>query len=83
MELSLVHFTFSCQGIIRVEEYVLNINVFIIFFQAGLRSTDTVLEIGPGTGNLTVKLLERVKKVRPLSRVCLLFTGERSHICLD
>ena len=83
MELSLVHFTFFCQGIIRVEEYVLNINVFIIFFQAGLRSTDTVLEIGPGTGNLTVKLLERVKKVSPLSCVCLLFTGERSHICLD
>ena len=33
MELSLVHFTFSCQGIIRVEEYVRNINVFIIFFR--------------------------------------------------
>ena len=32
-------------------------------FQAGLRSTDTVLEIGPGTGNMTVKLLEKVKKV--------------------
>lgn len=31
--------------------------------KAGLRSTDTVLEIGPGTGNLTMKLLERVKKV--------------------
>lgn len=31
--------------------------------KAGLRSTDTVLEIGPGTGNLTVKLLEQVKKV--------------------
>ncbi|EDO44370.1 predicted protein [Nematostella vectensis] len=31
--------------------------------KAGLRSTDTVLEIGPGTGNLTVKLLEQSKKV--------------------
>lgn len=31
--------------------------------KAGLQSTDTVLEIGPGTGNLTVKLLEVVKKV--------------------
>jgi len=31
--------------------------------KAGLRSTDTVLEIGPGTGNLTVKLLEQVKQV--------------------
>jgi 18S rRNA (adenine1779-N6/adenine1780-N6)-dimethyltransferase len=31
--------------------------------QAGVKSTDTVLEIGPGTGNLTMKLLERAKKV--------------------
>ena len=28
-----------------------------------LKGTDTVLEIGPGTGNMTVKLLEVVKKV--------------------
>lgn len=31
--------------------------------KAALRNTDTVLEIGPGTGNLTVKALEKAKKV--------------------
>lgn len=31
--------------------------------KAGLKSTDIVLEIGPGTGNLTMKLLEVCKKV--------------------
>jgi len=31
--------------------------------KAELKSTDVVLEIGPGTGNLTVKLLETAKKV--------------------
>eukprot|EP00049_Salpingoeca_infusionum_P018971 m.359569 g.359569 ORF g.359569 m.359569 type:complete len:315 (-) comp18629_c0_seq1:132-1076(-) len=31
--------------------------------KAAIRSSDTVLEIGPGTGNLTVKMLERAKKV--------------------
>ena len=31
--------------------------------KAGLKSTDIVLEIGPGTGNLTMKLLQKVKKV--------------------
>lgn len=31
--------------------------------KAALRPTDVVLEIGPGTGNMTVKILERVKKV--------------------
>lgn len=31
--------------------------------KAGLKNTDVVLEIGPGTGNLTMKLLERAKRV--------------------
>mmetsp|Transcript_65565 Transcript_65565/g.207365 ORF Transcript_65565/g.207365 Transcript_65565/m.207365 type:complete len:171 (-) Transcript_65565:570-1082(-) len=31
--------------------------------KAGVKSTDVVLEIGPGTGNLTQKLLECCKKV--------------------
>ncbi len=31
--------------------------------KAGVKKTDTVLEVGPGTGNLTVKLLEAGKKV--------------------
>lgn len=31
--------------------------------KAAIRSTDVVMEVGPGTGNLTVKLLERAKKV--------------------
>ncbi|XP_022087925.1 probable dimethyladenosine transferase [Acanthaster planci] len=34
-----------------------------IIDKAALRSTDTVLEVGPGTGNMTVKLLDRAKKV--------------------
>lgn len=31
--------------------------------RAGVKRTDTVLEVGPGTGNLTVKLLECARKV--------------------
>ena len=31
--------------------------------KAGLKSTDVVLEIGSGTGNLTMKLLEVAKRV--------------------
>lgn len=31
--------------------------------KAAIQSTDTVVEIGPGTGNLTIKLLEKAKKV--------------------
>jgi 18S rRNA (adenine1779-N6/adenine1780-N6)-dimethyltransferase len=31
--------------------------------KAAIQSTDTVLEVGPGTGNMTVKLLEKAKKL--------------------
>ena len=31
--------------------------------KAALTQSDTVLEIGPGTGNLTSKMLDKVKKV--------------------
>ena len=31
--------------------------------KAALKGTDTVLEIGPGTGNMTIKMLDKVKKV--------------------
>lgn len=34
-----------------------------IVAKAALQPTDTVLEIGPGTGNMTVKLLAKAKKV--------------------
>ena len=40
-------------------------SVTYIYFplQSGVKSTDVLLEVGPGTGNLTVKLLEKCKKV--------------------
>ena len=31
--------------------------------KAQLRPTDVVLEIGPGTGNITVRMLDKVRKV--------------------
>ena len=31
--------------------------------QASLKPTDIVLEVGPGTGNLTVRILEACRKV--------------------
>ena len=34
-----------------------------IVAKAAIKTTDTVLEIGPGTGNMTVKLLNQAKKV--------------------
>ncbi len=51
--------------------------------KANLQSSDTVLEIGPGTGNLTVRMLEKAKKVSNSSLQIyflssLYFTGYRS-----
>ncbi|KAI3638860.1 hypothetical protein MIR68_003358 [Amoeboaphelidium protococcarum] len=34
-----------------------------ILEKANIKPTDVILEVGPGTGNLTVKMLERAKKV--------------------
>ena len=34
-----------------------------IIEKSGIKPTDIILEIGPGTGNLTVQLLERGKKI--------------------
>lgn len=34
-----------------------------IIEKSAIKHTDIVLEIGPGTGNLTVQLLERGKKI--------------------
>jgi SAM-dependent methyltransferase len=34
-----------------------------IVVKANLKPSDTVLEVGPGTGNLTVRILEKAKKV--------------------
>jgi len=31
--------------------------------KSAIRPTDVVLEVGPGTGNMTVKMLEKAKKV--------------------
>lgn len=57
--------------------------------KAGIKSTDVVLEIGPGTGNLTMKLLERAKKViavefdhRMVSHLAVLHFGCRHAQCL-
>ncbi len=36
--------------------------------KANLQASDTVLEIGPGTGNLTVRMLEKAKKVASVAR---------------
>ncbi|KAF7281863.1 putative dimethyladenosine transferase [Rhynchophorus ferrugineus] len=65
---SRIHNEISKQGIMFNKDFGQHIlkNPMVITAmveKAALRPTDTVLEIGPGTGNMTVKLLEQVKKV--------------------
>lgn len=52
-----------CQLILVAVTIIHSICVHEITLQAALRPTDVVLEVGPGTGNMTVKLLEKAKKV--------------------
>lgn len=40
---------------------ITEIAFFWVLAQANLRPTDKVLEVGPGTGNLTVRILEKAK----------------------
>ncbi|XP_045476029.1 probable dimethyladenosine transferase [Harmonia axyridis] len=63
-----VHETIAKQGILFNKDFGQHIlkNPMVIksmVEKAAVRSTDTVLEIGPGTGNMTVALLESAKKV--------------------
>ncbi|XP_044012419.1 probable dimethyladenosine transferase [Aphidius gifuensis] len=65
---SRVHDKIAKQGIMFNKDFGQHIlkNPMIIesmVEKAALRSTDVVLEIGPGTGNMTVKMLEKSKKV--------------------
>uniref|UniRef100_A0AAG5CT23 rRNA adenine N(6)-methyltransferase n=1 Tax=Anopheles atroparvus TaxID=41427 RepID=A0AAG5CT23_ANOAO len=65
---SRVHNEVAKQGIVFNKDFGQHIlkNPLVItsmLEKAALRPTDVVLEIGPGTGNMTVKILEKVKKV--------------------
>jgi len=41
--------------------------------QAAIRATDVVLEVGPGTGNMTIKLLEKAKRVKIFTAVISIY----------
>ncbi|XP_015585428.1 probable dimethyladenosine transferase [Cephus cinctus] len=65
---SRVHTEVAKQGILFNKDFGQHIlkNPLIIenmVEKAALRPTDVILEIGPGTGNMTVKMLEKAKKV--------------------
>lgn len=63
-----VHSDVQKQGIVFNKDFGQHIlkNPLVItsmLEKSALRNTDTVLEIGPGTGNMTVRILEKAKKV--------------------
>uniref|UniRef100_A0A1B0F9U8 rRNA adenine N(6)-methyltransferase n=1 Tax=Glossina morsitans morsitans TaxID=37546 RepID=A0A1B0F9U8_GLOMM len=63
-----LHHEVQKQGILFNKEFGQHIlkNPLVItsmLEKAAIRSTDVILEIGPGTGNMTVRMLERCKKV--------------------
>uniref|UniRef100_A0A6B2EK28 rRNA adenine N(6)-methyltransferase n=1 Tax=Phlebotomus kandelakii TaxID=1109342 RepID=A0A6B2EK28_9DIPT len=65
---SRVHKEVQKQGIVFNKDFGQHIlkNPLVItsmIDKSAIRSTDVVLEIGPGTGNMTVKILEKAKKV--------------------
>ena len=67
-KLSRVHNEVAKQGILfntDIGQHILKNPLIIqsMVEKAAVRPTDVVLEIGPGTGNMTVKLLDRAKKV--------------------
>ncbi|XP_070493126.1 probable dimethyladenosine transferase [Chironomus tepperi] len=65
---SRVHNEVAKQGIVFNKDFGQHIlkNPLVItsiIEKSSIRNTDTVLEVGPGTGNMTVKILEKAKKV--------------------
>ncbi|XP_076680925.1 putative dimethyladenosine transferase [Andrena cerasifolii] len=67
-KLSRVHKEVAKQGILfntDIGQHILKNPLIIqsMVEKAAVRPTDVVLEIGPGTGNMTVKLLDKAKKV--------------------
>ena len=53
--------------------------------KAGIKETDTILEIGPGTGNMTLKLLEKAKKVIAIEyddrMVMFYLSASKNYVC--
>lgn len=65
LQLSIVEKVRKCSdpsGFFRCRDMYIQV-LRLHLLQANLRPTDKVLEVGPGTGNLTVRILEKAKHV--------------------